>query len=334
MQGKIVKGIAGFYYVYAEEGPEGKVYECKAKGIFRKENRKPLVGDDVRMETLKDGTGSIVELLPRRSELVRPAVANIDQALVVFAILRPEPNFNLLDRFLIMMEQQGLNSLICFNKQDIASPEEKQALQDAYGSCGYQVLFLSARKGEGIAQLKALLAGKTTVVAGPSGVGKSSLINGLLNRKSLARTSSQPGKTQTINFYYVNQSLYLVDLPGYGYAKASEEIRAKWGRMVENYLHKSKQLRAVFLLIDIRHAPSANDKQMYQWIVSQGYEPIIIATKLDKIKRSQVAKQLKLLKEELKLLPGTKLLPFSAQTKQGREEIWEVMEKLIEDKAI
>ncbi len=170
--------------------------------------------------------------------------------------------------------------------------------------------------------------------AGKSNVGKSSLINGLLNRKSLARTSSQPGKTQTINFYYVNQSLYLVDLPGYGYAKASEEIRAKWGRMVENYLHKSKQLRVVFLLIDIRHAPSANDKQMYQWIVSQGYEPIIIATKLDKIKRSQVAKQLKLLKEELKLLPGTKLLPFSAQTKQGREEIWEVMEKLIEDKAI
>lgn len=170
--------------------------------------------------------------------------------------------------------------------------------------------------------------------AGKSNVGKSSLINGLLNRKSLARTSSQPGKTQTINFYYVNQSLYLVDLPGYGYAKASEEIRAKWGRMVENYLHKSKQLKAVFLLIDIRHAPSANDKQMYSWIVSQGYEPIIIATKLDKIKRSQVEKQLKLLKEELNLLPGTKLLPFSAQTKQGREEIWEVIEKLTESVAI
>lgn len=170
--------------------------------------------------------------------------------------------------------------------------------------------------------------------AGKSNVGKSSLINGLLNRKSLARTSSQPGKTQTINFYYVNQSLYLVDLPGYGYAKASEEIRAKWGRMVENYLHKSKQLKAVFLLIDIRHAPSANDKQMYRWIVSQGYEPIIIATKLDKIKRSQVEKQLKLLKEELNLLPGTKLLPFSAQTKQGREEIWEVIEKLTESVSI
>ncbi len=165
--------------------------------------------------------------------------------------------------------------------------------------------------------------------AGKSNVGKSSLINSLLNRKSLARTSSQPGKTQTINFYEINQMFYLVDLPGYGYAKASEEIRAQWGQMVERYLHQSKQLRAVFLLVDIRHAPSANDKQMYQWILSQGYEPLIIATKLDKIKRSQVAKQLKLLKEELKLLPGTKLLPFSAQTKQGREEIWEVIEGMI-----
>ena len=165
--------------------------------------------------------------------------------------------------------------------------------------------------------------------AGKSNVGKSSLINSLLNRKSLARTSSQPGKTQTINFYEINQMFYLVDLPGYGYAKASEEIRAQWGQMVERYLHQSKQLRAVFLLVDIRHAPSANDKQMYQWILSQGYEPLIIATKMDNIKRSQEAKQLKLLKEELKLLPGTKLLPFSAQTKQGREEIWEVIEGMI-----
>lgn len=165
--------------------------------------------------------------------------------------------------------------------------------------------------------------------AGKSNVGKSSLINGLLNRKALARTSSQPGKTQTINFYKVNQMFYLVDLPGYGYAKASEEIRNQWGRMVERYLHCSKQLKAVFLLVDIRHAPSANDKQMYHWILSQGYEPIIIATKLDKIKRSQVAKQLKLLKEELSLTPGTKLLPFSAQTKQGREEIWNEIEGVI-----
>ena len=164
--------------------------------------------------------------------------------------------------------------------------------------------------------------------AGKSNVGKSSLINGLLNRKSLARTSSQPGKTQTINFYKVNGDLYLVDLPGYGYAKVSNEIKAKWGRMIENYLHGSKQLKAVFLLVDIRHEPSANDKDMYQWIVAQGYEPVIIATKLDKIKRSQVQKQIKILKEGLKLLPGTQLIPFSAETKQGRDEIWALIDEL------
>ena len=167
--------------------------------------------------------------------------------------------------------------------------------------------------------------------AGKSNVGKSSLINGLLNRKSLARTSSQPGKTQTINFYKVNGDLYLVDLPGYGYAKVSNEIKAKWGRMIENYLHGSKQLKAVFLLVDIRHEPSANDKDMYQWIVAQGYEPVIIATKLDKIKRSQVQKQIKILKEGLKLLPGTQLIPFSAETKQGREEIWDVICSFVEE---
>ena len=166
---------------------------------------------------------------------------------------------------------------------------------------------------------------------GKSNVGKSSLINGLLNRKSLARTSSQPGKTQTINFYKVNGDLYLVDLPGYGYAKVSNEIKAKWGRMIENYLHGSKQLKAVFLLVDIRHEPSANDKDMYQWIVAQGYEPVIIATKLDKIKRSQVQKQIKILKEGLKLLPGTQLIPFSAETKQGRDEIWDVICSFVEE---
>ena len=167
--------------------------------------------------------------------------------------------------------------------------------------------------------------------AGKSNVGKSSLINGLLNRKSLARTSSQPGKTQTINFYKVNGDLYLVDLPGYGYAKVSNEIKAKWGRMIENYLHGSKQLKAVFLLVDIRHEPSANDKDMYQWIVAQGYEPVIIATKLDKIKRSQVQNQIKILKEGLKLLPGTQLIPFSAETKQGRDEIWDVICSFVEE---
>lgn len=170
--------------------------------------------------------------------------------------------------------------------------------------------------------------------AGKSNVGKSSLINGLLNRKSLARTSSQPGKTQTINFYNVNDEVYLVDLPGYGYAKVNEETKAKWGRMIENYLHGSKQLKAVFLLIDIRHEPSANDKDMYNWIVYQGYEPIIIATKLDKVKRSQVQKQMKILREGLHLVPGTKMIPFSAETKQGRDEIWEIIDAFVEEPSV
>ncbi len=165
--------------------------------------------------------------------------------------------------------------------------------------------------------------------AGKSNVGKSSLINALMNRKSLARTSAQPGKTQTINFYNINDAMYLVDLPGYGYAKVSQSEKEKWGKMIENYLHESKQLKAVFLLIDIRHEPSANDKQMYDWISYQGYDPIIIATKLDKINRSQIQKQVKLIKTKLQVKPGTLILPFSAQTKQGRDEIWEVMDSFV-----
>ena len=165
--------------------------------------------------------------------------------------------------------------------------------------------------------------------AGKSNVGKSSLINGLLNRKSLARTSAQPGKTQTINFYNVNKNLYFVDLPGYGYAKVSVEIRAKWGKMIERYLHGSPQLKKVFLLIDIRHVPSENDCMMYDWIVDNGYEPVIICTKLDKIKRSQVQKNLKLIREKLDLVPGTTMIPFSAQTKQGRDEIWDFIESMV-----
>ena len=164
--------------------------------------------------------------------------------------------------------------------------------------------------------------------AGKSNVGKSSLINGLMNRKSLARTSAQPGKTQTINFYNVNDAFYLVDLPGYGYARVSEEVKAKWGKMVERYLRQSRQLRAVFLLIDIRHEPSANDRQMYDWILSQGYHPIIIATKLDKLNRSQVPAAVKRVREGLKAEKGTEILPFSALTKQGREEIYQVIERL------
>lgn len=162
--------------------------------------------------------------------------------------------------------------------------------------------------------------------AGKSNVGKSSLINGLMNRKAYARTSAKPGKTQTINFYNINEALYLVDLPGYGYAKVSVKEKEQWGKLIERYLHGSKQLKAVFLLIDIRHDPSANDKLMYDWIVSQGFEPIIIATKLDKIKRSQIQKQIKAVREGLNLRPKTTVIPFSAETKQGRDEIWALVE--------
>ena len=165
--------------------------------------------------------------------------------------------------------------------------------------------------------------------AGKSNVGKSSLINGLLNRKSLARTSSQPGKTQTINYYNINHDLYFVDLPGYGYAQVSVEIRAKWGKMVERYLHTSKQLRLVFLLIDIRHEPSENDCIMYDWLVKNGYEPVIIATKLDKIKRSQIQKNLKIIRQKIQPVEGTIIIPFSAQTKQGKEEILHLIEDRI-----
>lgn len=162
--------------------------------------------------------------------------------------------------------------------------------------------------------------------AGKSNVGKSSLINALMNRKSLARISATLGKTQTINFYNINREIYLVDLPGYGYAKVSEKEKEAWGKMIERYLHKSTMLKAVFLLIDIRHDPSKNDKMMYDWILHQGYEPVIIATKLDKLKKSQVAKQLKAIRTGLGLVSGTTVIPFSAKTKQGRDEIWEYAE--------
>jgi len=167
--------------------------------------------------------------------------------------------------------------------------------------------------------------------AGKSNVGKSSLINALINRKALARTSSQPGKTQTINFYNVNKEIYYVDLPGYGYAKVSREAQEKWGKLIEKYLQTSKQLKAVFLLIDIRHEPSANDKNMYEWILYNGYNPIIIATKLDKIKRSQIQKNVKIIKDQLNVKPGTLVIPFSSQTKQGRDEIWQLIQNLTKE---
>ena len=162
--------------------------------------------------------------------------------------------------------------------------------------------------------------------AGKSNVGKSSLINALMNRKALARTSAQPGKTQTINFYNINDMMYLVDLPGYGYTRVAVSVKEKWGKMIERYLNSSKMLKAVFLLIDIRHVPSENDRTMYNWIIDNGYQPIIIATKLDKLKRSQVGKHIKQLRTGLDLIPDTPIIPFSATSKQGREEIWEMIE--------
>lgn len=165
--------------------------------------------------------------------------------------------------------------------------------------------------------------------AGKSNVGKSSLINALMNRKNYARISAEPGKTQTINFYNINNAFYMVDLPGYGYARANIEVKAKWGKMIERYLHQSEKLRAVFLLIDIRHDPSDNDKLMYDWIKSQGYQPIIIATKLDKINRSQIQKHVKMVKDGLKMEKDDLIIPFSSQTKQGRDEIYQIIDDLL-----
>ena len=178
MRGKIIKGIAGFYYIYAEDG---QVYECKAKGIFRKDNQKPLVGDNVEISILDENEkeGSVTAILPRKNSLIRPAVANVDQAFVIFAMENPKPNYMLLDRFLIMMEQQGIPAVVCFNKKDLGTEEELDFLYRTYTQCGYRVILSSALKGEGISEIHEILRGKTTVVAGPSGVGKSSLTNSL-----------------------------------------------------------------------------------------------------------------------------------------------------------
>ena len=167
--------------------------------------------------------------------------------------------------------------------------------------------------------------------SGKSNVGKSSLLNGLLNRKSLARTSATPGKTQTINYYLVNKELYFVDLPGYGYAKVSQSTREKWGAMIERYLKKSPSLKAVFLLIDIRHEPGANDKQMYDWVVANGFKPVIIATKSDKISKGQIRKQTSMILKSLGCPADTVILPFSALNKSGVDEIWAEIEKIREE---
>ena len=220
MQGKIVKGIAGFYYVHVVESG---VYECKAKGIFRKEKIKPLVGDNVRIEILEEEekTGNIVDILPRSNELIRPAAANIDQALVVFSVLKPAPHFNLLDRFLVMMESKGLPVVLCFNKADIADEPQVDMLRAVYEGCGYPLLFVSARDGQDIGRVKHLLKGKTTAVAGPSGVGKSTLINAL-NPEAQMETGAISQKiergrhtTRHSELFPVDEDSYIMDTPGF-----------------------------------------------------------------------------------------------------------------------
>ena len=220
MQGKIIKGIAGFYYVHTETG---SVYECKAKGVFRKDKQKPLVGDNVTLDVLDEEKklGHIATILPRKNDLIRPAVANVDQALIIFAVTKPEPNFNLLDRFLILMEQKSLPCIICFNKQDLFSEEEKQELSQIYKKAGHKVLFSSALYEQGIEEIKELLEGKTTTVAGPSGVGKSSIINRLQPEIQMETgeisEKIERGKptTRHSEIIPVNEHTYLVDTPGF-----------------------------------------------------------------------------------------------------------------------
>lgn len=220
MQGKIIKGIAGFYYVHV---PGRGTYECKAKGIFRKEQIKPLVGDDVEMDLLDEAEkkGNITRLLPRSSQLIRPAVANVDQALVIFAITHPQPNFNLLDRFLIMMEQQKLPSIICLNKLDLDQEEKGRSYADIYSACGYPTVLVSAREQQGIEDLKELLKGKTTTVAGPSGVGKSSLVNclqsGVTMETGEISEKIERGKhtTRHSELIALKEDTYILDTPGF-----------------------------------------------------------------------------------------------------------------------
>lgn len=220
MQGKIIKGIAGFYYVYVSGHG---LFECKAKGIFRQKNLKPLVGEDVTIDILDEvqKKGNITKLLPRKNALVRPAVANIDQALVVFSIKKPMPNLNLLDRFLVMMEREKIPVILCFNKSDIASGEEREALFRIYAKGGYDVFFCSARKNQGVEELKKALKGKTTTVAGPSGVGKSTLINclqdGIVMETGQISEKIERGRhtTRHSELIMVDADSFIMDTPGF-----------------------------------------------------------------------------------------------------------------------
>ena len=264
MQGKIVKGIAGFYYVHVVESG---LYECKAKGIFRKEKLKPLVGDMVEIDILDEAEkkGNIVKILERKNELIRPAVANIDQALVVFAVTKPKPHFNLLDRFLIMMESKGIPVILCFNKKDIATEPEIQELKEIYETCGYQMVFTSAIKEENVGELKELLHGKTTAIAGPSGVGKSSLIN-IFQPDANMETGSisekiERGKhtTRHSELIWIEENTYIMDTPGFSslYTNEFEKEELKYYfREFETYEGQCK-----FLGCDHIHEPGCKVKE-------------------------------------------------------------------------
>ena len=264
MQGKIVKGIAGFYYVHVVESG---LYECKAKGIFRKEKLKPLVGDIVEIDVLDETEkkGNIVEVLERKNELIRPAVANIDQALVVFAVTKPKPHFNLLDRFLIMMESKDIPVILCFNKKDIATEPEIQELKEIYVACGYEMVFTSALEEENVDQLKELLRGKTTAIAGPSGVGKSSLIN-IFQPDANMETGSisekiERGKhtTRHSELIWIEENTYIMDTPGFSslYTNDFEKEELKfYFREFEDYEGQCR-----FLGCDHIHEPGCKVKE-------------------------------------------------------------------------
>ena len=264
MQGKIVKGIAGFYYVHVVESG---LYECKAKGIFRKEKLKPLVGDVVKIDVLDETgkKGNIVEVMERKNELIRPAVANIDQALVVFAVTKPKPHFNLLDRFLIMMECKEIPVILCFNKKDIATEPEIQELKEIYAACGYQMIFTSALEEDNVDEVKRLLRGKTTAIAGPSGVGKSSLIN-IFQPDAKMETGSisekiERGKhtTRHSELIWIEENTYIMDTPGFSslYTNEFEKEELKYYfREFEPYEGQCK-----FLGCDHIHEPGCKVKE-------------------------------------------------------------------------
>ena len=264
MQGKIIKGIAGFYYVHVVESG---LYECKAKGIFRKEKMKPLVGDVVEIDILDEDEkkGNMTEIIERKNELIRPAVANIDQALVVFAVTKPKPHFNLLDRFLIMMESKGIPVLLCFNKKDIATEPEIQELKEIYEKCGYQMIFTSALEEENTEDLKNLLRDKTTAIAGPSGVGKSSLIN-IFQPDAKMETGCisekiERGKhtTRHSELIWIEENTYIMDTPGFSSLYTNEFEKEELKYYFTEFSEYEGQCR--FLGCDHVHEPGCAVKQ-------------------------------------------------------------------------